>query len=53
MKEFSDQIFSAGYPTGEATQRLTEELQFQNAVRTYLWALPASFRRSFPKKISP
>jgi hypothetical protein len=41
MKELVNQIFSTGYPTAEATQRLTEELQFQNAVQTYLWALPA------------
>ncbi len=33
--------FSAGYPTAEATRTLDEELYFQRAVQTYLWALPA------------
>jgi hypothetical protein len=35
------QIFAGGYPTAEATHRLKDELLFQNAVQTYLWALPA------------
>jgi hypothetical protein len=35
------QIFAGGYPTAEASQRLRDELNFQNAVQTYLWALPA------------
>jgi hypothetical protein len=35
------QIFAGGYPTTEASQRLKDELLFQNAVQTYLWALPA------------
>jgi hypothetical protein len=35
------EIFAGGYPTAEATKRLKDELLFQNAVQTYLWALPA------------
>jgi hypothetical protein len=35
------QIFAGGCPTAEASQRLKDELLFQNAVQTYLWALPA------------
>lgn len=35
------QIFAGGYPTAEASQRLKDELLFQSAVQTYLWALPA------------
>jgi hypothetical protein len=35
------QIFAGGYPTTEASQHLKDELLFQNAVQTYLWALPA------------
>jgi hypothetical protein len=34
-------IFAGGYPTAEASQHLKDELLFQNAVQTYLWALPA------------
>ncbi|MEX1042292.1 MAG: DUF1254 domain-containing protein [Pirellulaceae bacterium] len=30
-----------GYPTEESAQTLSEELYFQRAVQTYLWALPA------------
>jgi len=35
------QLFSEGYLTPAAQQHLTDELLFQNAVQTYLWALPA------------
>jgi len=37
----ADQFFVAGYPTAKASRRLNEELLFQNAVQTYLWALLA------------
>jgi hypothetical protein len=37
----ADQIFVGGYPTPEASRHLKERLLFQNAVQTYLWALPA------------
>ena len=37
----ADQTFKADYPTPEATRTLDEELYFQRAVQTYLWALPA------------
>lgn len=33
--------FEGGYPTEEAARSLDEELFFQRAVQTYLWALPA------------
>lgn len=33
--------FEKDYPTAETTLRLDEELYFQRAVQTYLWALPA------------
>ena len=33
--------FNGGYPTAESSTRLNEELYFQRAVQTYLWALPA------------
>ncbi|MBT8363729.1 MAG: DUF1254 domain-containing protein, partial [Deltaproteobacteria bacterium] len=33
--------FSSDYPTKETTRALDEELYFQRAVQTYLWALPA------------
>jgi hypothetical protein len=39
--QLDDHIFAAGYPTPEASQRLKDELLFQSAVQTYLWALPA------------
>ncbi len=40
-QELADQPFDADYPTPEATRTLDEELFFQRAVQTYLWALPA------------
>lgn len=33
--------FEGGYPKGETAQTLEDELYFQRAVQTYLWALPA------------
>jgi hypothetical protein len=33
--------FENDYPTQETTRSLDEELYFQRAVQTYLWALPA------------
>ncbi len=33
--------FKGGYPSEEAIQTLDDELYFQRAVQTYLWALPA------------
>ena len=33
--------FAEGYPTQEAITTLKDELVFQRAVQTYLWALPA------------
>ena len=33
--------FSNGYPTEQTSHALNEELFFQRAVQTYLWALPA------------
>jgi hypothetical protein len=41
LEELANQIFAAGYPTAQASQRLNDELVFQSAVQTYLWALPA------------
>ena len=35
------QLFSEGYLTPDAQQHLAQEALFQNAVQTYLWALPA------------
>ena len=32
--------FKAGYPTPEATSQLADELLYQRAVQSYLWALP-------------
>ncbi|MGD1969863.1 MAG: hypothetical protein PVI32_12900, partial [Desulfobacterales bacterium] len=33
--------FNNDYPTDETSRTLDEELFFQRAVQTYLWALPA------------
>ena len=33
--------FEGGYPSTDAGNKLRSELQFQHAVQTYLWALPA------------
>ncbi|HEY9642131.1 MAG TPA: DUF1254 domain-containing protein [Coleofasciculaceae cyanobacterium] len=32
--------FEGGYPTGESLVKLYDELDFQRAVQTYLWAIP-------------
>ena len=40
-KPLTDLPFPGGYPEGEASQRLYDELDFQRAVQVYLWALPA------------
>ena len=32
--------FEAGYPVPETIEKLYDELDFQRAVQTYLWALP-------------
>lgn len=37
----ADLPFEKDYPTQETTLKLDEELYFQRAVQTYLWALPA------------
>lgn len=39
--ELSEVTFQNDYPTHQATLALDEELYFQRAVQTYLWALPA------------
>lgn len=41
FKAIADAEFEGGYPTDDAAQALTEELYFQRAVQSYLWALPA------------
>ena len=40
-QELANLSFKNDYPTKEATRTLDEELYFQRAVQTYLWALPA------------
>ena len=40
-QELASAPFKNDYPTAEATRTLDEELYFQRAVQTYLWALPA------------
>ncbi|TAJ14936.1 DUF1254 domain-containing protein [Marinilabiliaceae bacterium JC017] len=40
-KKLADLLFEKDYPTKETTLKLDEELYFQRAVQTYLWALPA------------
>jgi len=37
----AEQPFESGYPTKAASAALSQELFFQRAVQTYLWALPA------------
>ncbi len=32
--------FEGGYPTSETVAKLYDELDFQRAVQTYLWAIP-------------
>lgn len=41
LDQAADELLAAGYPTTSASQRLKDELLFQSAVQTYLWALPA------------
>ncbi|MER8104850.1 DUF1254 domain-containing protein [Kitasatospora sp. NPDC094016] len=40
-RELASLPFDGGYPTHRAARTLDEELYFQRAVQTYLWALPA------------
>lgn len=40
-QELANLPFKNDYPTKETTRTLDEELYFQRAVQTYLWALPA------------
>lgn len=40
-QELANQPFKNDYPTKEASRTLDEELYFQRATQTYLWALPA------------
>src|SRR5262245_43281482 len=37
----SDLAFVGDYPTAETQAKLKDELYFQKAVQSYLWALPA------------
>jgi len=37
----ADLPFEGGYPTKEGVATLKDELLFQRAVQTYIWALPA------------
>ena len=37
----ADAEFTGGYPSDDAAKTLTDELYFQRAVQSYLWALPA------------
>jgi hypothetical protein len=39
--------FMENRPTGETTATLRDELLFQRATQTYLWALPWHLTRSF------
>ncbi|MGN6647703.1 MAG: DUF1254 domain-containing protein [Cytophaga sp.] len=41
FKDLANLTFEKDYPTKETTLKLDEELYFQRAVQTYLWALPA------------
>ena len=41
FSELANLPFEKNYPTNETTLKLDEELFFQRAVQTYLWALPA------------
>ncbi len=42
--------FSAGYPTDETAQKLFDELDFQRAVQTYLWAMPLASYGAFAEE---
>lgn len=39
--ELAGVTFNGGYPTADAATALADELYFQRAVQSYLWALPA------------
>ena len=41
IDQLANQLLAVGYPTTEVSQHLKDELLFQSAVQTYLWALPA------------
>lgn len=41
LDQAADDLSATGYPTPGASQRLNNELLFQGALQTYLWALPA------------
>jgi len=41
LDQAANDLFATGYPTPGASQRLNNELLFQSAVQTHLWALPA------------
>jgi hypothetical protein len=41
FEELGNLPFATDYPTEETAQRLKDELLFQQATQTYLWALPA------------
>src|SRR5262245_27655287 len=41
LDEAATQMLATGYLPTEGMQRLASELQFQSAVQSYLWALPA------------
>jgi len=40
-EELANQPFEKGFPTETAARTLIDELVFQRAVQSYLWALPA------------
>lgn len=41
FQSLADLTFEGGYPSDDAAEALDEELFFERAVQTYLWALPA------------
>ena len=45
VQELTRELFASGYPTIPAAQQLKDQLLFQSAVQTYLWALPALTER--------
>ncbi len=47
----ADLTFEGGYPSDDAAQALDEELFFQRAVQTYLWALPAVNMYAMKKRL--
>lgn len=40
-KDLVEMEFPGAYPTDEATSRIRDEIDFQRASQTFLWALPA------------